>query len=642
MSETKLNFNTAIITYPSDYDGQLSIGTILEHLEDNRKLNNCKAVIAREDPDEEIQRIHFHMYTDYEKGKRLRTTKYYDVPLPSPVVCWIRKDKTRYYQLYSELASQLGIDNPTDDMAPKLDQQMVTINAKEGNKENPIIDWEYLTVAHPNIQLLKYYGDKYFMLKYVMKQKIVARSNFDVNTELDFLEKNCKDYLIKIDQLKDKELFRELNVKSMDELIELCKKYVKKLKNKKQRDLKNKFKQQSDNNEKTSEWDLCGKIRTLLFENPGITKKEVLEEIMGNEEWCYIYYSKYINYSKLINDLFKGKPSSKPKRNYEYKFWVPNELYEYLQWLNQWVENWTTGQKNKLEHRPKGLCLIGGSRTGKTTLMSLIGEFSYFKNIWNIDDWEYLPPFTIMDDMDAADEGKGLSFAWFKPFFGAQDCMTVTDKFKPKEDIVNGKPLIWINNNDITDSFKSENAIKYIKKNMVYINIGNRNLYEEPKGMDKFKYKLFDPKETWFYKNVIDKKEKETGYESDDELEPLSERKRKLSLTEQGKEKFEQDKGRLLQELEEKIEKCQFLENEEEKHKLNLENELSQINYEYENCKNYFKKNNEYVNYQQVLNDKIFELCNKINYSVVKIEKYQYLKKLFINSYYFIDKSMYE
>lgn len=649
----RLDFNTAIITYPSDYDGELSIGTIIEYLEENKKLNNCKAVIAREDPDEDIQRIHFHMYVDYQRKKSLKSTKYYDIPLKSPVVCWIRKDKTRYYQLYSELASQLGIDNTTE-MAPKLDQEMVTRNAKEGNNnDNLLVDWEYLTVAHPNIQLKKEWGDKYFMLKYVMKQKIVARSNFDVDTELEFLQEHCQEYLKKVEELTQQQLFKELNIESIDELIELCKKYCELLKKRKERKLKEGLKESKTIPKKMSkeEKQLCAYIREQLLNNPGIRKKDILNEILKNEKMANVYLSKYVNYSKVLNDLFKGKPSSKPKKQYEFKFWVPNELYDYLMWLDEWVMNWTTGKKELCEHRPKGLCLIGESRTGKTTLMSTLGDFSYFKNIWNIDDWETLPPFTIMDDMDAADEGKGLSFAWFKPFFGAQDCMTVTDKFKPKEDIVNGKPLIWINNNDITDSFKSENAIKYIKKNMIYINIRNRSLFEEPKGMDIYKYKEFDPKETWYYKNIynpsseITENNDNNNDDDDDELMPLSERKRKLSISEQSKEKFEKDKGRLLQELEEKIEKCQFLENEEEKLKHKLENELTQIQFEYDySFKDYWKRDNtpkEMENYRQVLIDKNMEIINDINYSIVRIEKYQYLKKMFINCYYFIDKASY-
>lgn len=130
-------------------------------------------------------------------------------------------------------------------------------------------------------------------------------------------------------------------------------------------------------------------------------------------------------------------------------------------WLDDWVRRWTLGEK--LEHRPKGLVLIGDSRTGKTSLMSLFGEFSYIKNVWNMDNWEGATAYTIMDDMDAGDEGKGLSFCWYKPFFGAQDAVTITDKFKPKQDIYNGKPLIWINNYDITETF-NQKLLKIIFK----------------------------------------------------------------------------------------------------------------------------------------------------------------------------------
>ena len=98
------------------------------------------------------------------------------------------------------------------------------------------------------------------------------------------------------------------------------------------------------------------------------------------------------------------------------------------------------------------------------------------KTLANSDNWEYLPPYTIMDDMDALDEGKGLSFSWYKPWFGAQDAITITDKFKPKEDITNGKPLIWLNNFKLTETFKSDSALDYIKRNMVYVDLGERDL----------------------------------------------------------------------------------------------------------------------------------------------------------------------
>ena len=551
-----LQFNTAIITYPSDYDGLLPLALIVKQFEKligNNKTT--KVVIAREDPDDQIQRIHYHTYFDSLKQKAV-TTKYFDIPLPEPVYVFIHKDTTREYKLKSLLDSELGID-ANDEMHAKMDQYINELNIHQYNT-NIIDKWDLLTVAHPNIQLKKEYGDKYLMLKYVIKQKLVARANFDVEKELKYLEEHREELIEKAEELTTQEMLKELQLNSIDELIELCKKYVKKLKNKKRKLNKSSSRNNKRNqNNEPSEWDFTQKIRELLIGNIGITKNEVLEIIKENEDYWHIYTSKYVNYSKLINDLFKNKPNSKPKLDYNRKFYLPKKLYEYCLWLNKWVENWMTGKTELLEHRPLGLVLIGASRTGKTSLMSLFGPFSYFKNVWNIDNWEGLPPYTIMDDMDAGDEGKGLSFCWYKPFFGAQDCMTVTDKYRPKEDIVNGKPLIWINNYDITDTFKSEVAQDYIRKNMIYVNIGQKPLFEPtPDWIEGHNdYVEFDPKSTWYYQNVISKKEQqqppkeksvmervEELREEADDLEPLSERKRKLDQ----KTDFEIEKGRLV------------------------------------------------------------------------------------------------
>lgn len=90
--------------------------------------------------------------------KILRSPNYYDVPLKTPVVVFIRKDGTRYYRLYNDLESQLGIDT-NEEMAPKLNQYVAIENSKlskeqHDNKET-VIEWELLTTAHPNIQLKK-------------------------------------------------------------------------------------------------------------------------------------------------------------------------------------------------------------------------------------------------------------------------------------------------------------------------------------------------------------------------------------------------------------------------------------------------------------------------------------------------------
>ena len=120
MSKTnpKLTFNTAIITYPSDYDGLLTLELIISKFNSIANVST-KIVVAREDPDEEIQRIHYHLYWDDDKRKTC-TTEYFDIKLTKPVVVFIKENGNRDYKLYTEIASQLGIDN-YQEMAPKLD-----------------------------------------------------------------------------------------------------------------------------------------------------------------------------------------------------------------------------------------------------------------------------------------------------------------------------------------------------------------------------------------------------------------------------------------------------------------------------------------------------------------------------------------
>ena len=500
--ERKLQFNTAIITYPSDYDGLLTLQLIVEKFQSIINLST-KIVVAREDPDDEIQRVHYHLYWDDDKRKTI-TTNHFDIKLPEPVVVFIKQNGNRDYRLYSDISSQLGIDN-FEEMRPKLDQYL------EEEKEN-YVKWDYLDRAHPNIKLKKEYGDKYFMLRYVLKQKLLTdlKANFDIVQELHFLQHNCQQLCEKANELIEKELLKEIGINSVEELVDLLKRYKKRQDNKKKKELKRSQKSETKQGISIHEFNqkmlkIDEEIKTFkqfLREqilSKKMTKNEVIQKITKDPELFEIYSGSYLNYNKLISDMFRGRPPAKPTRHYEYKFWVPNKLYDYLMWLDDWVMKWYTGQP--LEHRPKGLCLIGPSRTGKTTLLSLLGEFSYFKNVWNLDNWEAATAYTIMDDMDATDEGKGLSFSWFKPFFGAQDAITITDKFKPKQDIYNGKPLIWLNNYGLDETFKSTTAQDYIRKNMEIVYI-LKPLDVAPLGMEVFEYKQFDPTTTWYYNNV--------------------------------------------------------------------------------------------------------------------------------------------
>ena len=487
-----LQFNTAIITYPSDYDGLLSIGLIVDKFQSICKPTT-KILVAREDPDEEIQRVHFHCYYDDEIRKQC-STSYFDIKLPEKVVVFIKEDKTREYRLLDDLASELGWD--TDDvMVAKLNDYF--------EKENKWNSYEILDVAHPNIQLKRdYYGDKYCMLKYVVKQKLIARSNFNLEEELAYLKREHDTLMEKVEELTEKKCLKEVKIVTVDELIELGEKYLKKQQRKKLTPIQKRKRGRKSNNQFDQEVkEFVEDLRLLVLQRK-LTQSEIMNKIKNNPQWWYVYCKNVINYRQLINDMFKTAPPCKPKRNYNLNFWLPRKLHNYILWLDDWVRRYTLGEK--MESRPKGLVLIGPSRTGKTTLMSLIGEFSYIKNVWNVDNWEGSTAFTIMDDMDAGDEGKGLSFCWFKPFFGAQDAVTVTDKFKPKRDIYNGKPLIWINNYDYTETFQSKTAQDYIRKNMEIVYIDEPLFEKRGEWIEGHSdYVEFDPKSTWYFKNVV-------------------------------------------------------------------------------------------------------------------------------------------
>lgn len=540
-----LQFNTAIITYPSDYNGLLNAQVILDFYKSKCLTHSTKLVIAQEDPDEEIQRTHFHLYWDDVKRKTI-STSYFDIPLEYPVVVFIHPDKTREYVILNELESQLGWDNG-EEMVAKLDEYC---------KENGFIDHQILKVAHPNIQLRKdYIGSKYEMLRYVVKQKLLFRTGaVNIDEELEWLLE-CKEELEeRLQELIQEILILQHNVLTIDELIilidELKQKRERAFRNHKTKDKKKRGRKPKQTwNEETLRF--LEKLRNLVLEKRA-TKTEILTIIYKDKDYWNVFATNYLNYNKLINDLFKNRAPSKPKRDYNHTFWLPRKLYNKIVWLDDWVRRWNLGEK--MEQRPKGLIIIGPSRTGKTSLISLLGDFSYFKNIWSVDNWESLAAFTVMDDMDAGDEGKGLSFCWYKPFFGAQDAITVTDKFKPKQDIVNGKPLIWINNYDYKETFQSKTAQDYIEKNMDIIYI-DRPLFEKPVPFEWIEghsdFIEWDPKSTWYYQHVVCKdqekdKEKESQIqchvnyefvdetakviEEFDENEPLDQRKKRKEI----------------------------------------------------------------------------------------------------------------
>ena len=618
-----VKFYTAILTYPSDFQQQLSVGIITQFLQKKFQGLKFKAVVAREDADIKIQRDHFHIYLDFDKQFQVRPKKYFDIPLPHRVVCFIRDDKTRTYEDYNELESKLGWDNDVQ-MA-----ELLSSYAKEGGFE----DYKVLSTAHPNLQIKKKYGSKYQMLRYVVKQGLIARANFDINREIVYLEDNEVNLREKFTNFIERDCMSELDISIMDELLSLAK------------DLLNKFKKQimkGDIKKKDADY-FAEWLKDAVSKNV-VDQNEIYRAILEDQTLWKVYLRNVMNVDKVIQRMVRPRPVV-PDPDYVNHniFYLPRKLYDYVMWLDDWVRRWCEGIR-PLEDRPKGLVIISPSRYCKTALMIALGPITYVANTWNMDQWSSSAAYNLFDDMDPVDKEKGHTFSWFKGFFGAQNVLDITDKYRPKRTVTNGKPLVWLSNYELSDSFKNEKDLDYIEKNMVIVRLTrplNEPAEEWIEGHSD--YVKFDTRNTYWYQKAWKAKVEQqlARNEEIEEEEPLDQRKRRLSFTQEAKNNFEENQGRLLWQLEQKIEKINWCLNEHEKQKLKLECELTYINNEYATCQQLFQNNKDFIQYQQILVDRSYELCNLINVELVKIDKLQEWKKLCIDCYYYVDKAYY-
>ncbi|UYD39151.1 MAG: replication associated protein [Wigfec virus K19_493] len=121
--------------------------------------------------------------------------------------------------------------------------------------------------------------------------------------------------------------------------------------------------------------------------------------------------------------------------------WVhpfPEHRYTLTPEMEQWVN---TELQNR--DRPKTLLLIGPTRTGKTIwARSLTPNHTYWNGMIDITTLTKQTELLIMDDFD----WKYVPSK--KQFWGAQKQFVITDKYRKKRDIIWGKPLIYICNDD--------------------------------------------------------------------------------------------------------------------------------------------------------------------------------------------------
>lgn len=487
--------NCFIATWASDFNGQLRLGWIKEKIENTILGKGWDIYIVHAQGDNKNKHDHFHGFFRKNKGQANFNNKILDIELDEPIIA-----------VYEGITNTQGID---EDEQPEV-KGYLPMKEKYNDGDNWIIiekdiestygkeysGWKIIRTAHPNIQLKKNYGSYYDMVNYCYKQAISGWSNFDVE---DFL----KDEISKMERRENAKQKRE--------------------------------------ERKFVNW-LRKEISTKNY-----TKDELIQEIMKNEDFNYCFMTKFFNYNSLIDCFFKNKPSVKPEPVWG-KFIVPKELYDYLNYLDNWVMQWMTNEdKSKLPKRPKALFLSGKAKSGKTSLFASIGTMSYWCNVWNYDNYEAQTAFNIMDDYDGSTDYKGNTtndngFGLLKPWIGGQAIVNISGKYRRVLTVANGRPLVFISNYDFDTRFPNKNEKKYWKGcGAVIIDLGDNDLYtpKDTRTIGGFcKWVEYDTRNTWYYKNVINKLDASEIDREEQTMEPI------LLASDSDKENLDPNLGR--------------------------------------------------------------------------------------------------
>lgn len=362
-------------------------------------------------------------------------------------------------------------------------QQNENVVTKFNSKTWPLNkNGEKITMAHPNI---KFKGDK-----------------FDANCKNSF---KMLEYVTKQIKTLDEEHWKIWsNFNWKEELENLRNKYEKKTK---------KTKTISEEEMEFTCW-----LRDQIRQNQHLSKIEIKRKIMDNDLWNHLFMSKYLNYNKLINDIFKTKPNAKPIP-YWGIYYIPYKLKEYLDYLNNWFKLWDEGKQPK-GSRPKALFMSGCGSSGKSSIIACLGTFSYWCTIWNMNNWEGSASFNFFDDYDGSEDYKGnqINSNWslLKPWIGGQAVATISGKYREPISIINDKPCVFISNKPFEERFPHD-ARKYWKDcGATIIDLGDKKL-NKPFNLNGINRKTiggfaewveYDTRSTYYYNTYIKKDEK--------------------------------------------------------------------------------------------------------------------------------------
>lgn len=118
----------------------------------------------------------------------------------------------------------------------------------------------------------------------------------------------------------------------------------------------------------------------------------------------------------------------------------------------------------------KSLWLYGPSRMGKTVLARSLGTHWYMMSAWNVEAYDDDADYGVLDDI----EWVALQ-RYYKGMLGCQTDITVTDKYKKKNIIQHGRPVIILSN-ELPTFTVAEAA--WLESNVTFHYV-NKKLYDE-------------------------------------------------------------------------------------------------------------------------------------------------------------------
>lgn len=193
------------------------------------------------------------------------------------------------------------------------------------------------------------------------------------------------------------------------------------------------------------------------------TKEEFLQSIRDSDPRSYCLNLERLEY--CANRIYQTPiPDYTPRFD---EFDTPPEV---LDWVNTYLVK-------PRPDRPKSLCIIGPSRTGKTEWARSLGSHIYWNGYTDYSSFPINDPtisYIVLDDISIQSVGR----TW-KCILGAQQSFIATDKYCRKKNIVNwGNPAIWVINKDMDphNSCTGE-EMQWMYLNVTFVYLGDRRFY---------------------------------------------------------------------------------------------------------------------------------------------------------------------